>query len=595
MLLPLRRVCELPLAILAVLLSLTASLSARDRWTELNIGPFYVDTDGDVAAAREALTQLEQVRWVLGGLLENQNLQSTWPIRVILTKSGAAKATGQFIGQNPAARNGHGELGFVRQPLPDGEYAWQNPAVLHSQYLLVTKPGTPLPLFEIAGILLDANTPRLPGEVESGLRQLFDTLEAKGSRVTWGGAPPHPDINWARIQLFATKFEYSASFHIFLKSLQSGGTFRAAEQNAFHQPADSLEKEAAARLASSNWQAVPVSGRPLDPRRDFGEHAVDSVVADLYLADSQLLTNQKAAEPSYKAAVEAGGTAAALGYEGLAQLTRFEGGDPGSFLDEARRSGSRSAPVYLVSAEDLPPEQAVPLLKRAAELNPRWAEPVYLQAQFAENMAEKETLLKAATQLNRREPEYWITLAKTQIADGHAAVAQGSWLRAEEAAATENEREHIHQLRMQTEEERLNAADAAREQEREAVHLANRRAQRSQDNRVRAAEEKANRALDAESGGSRPENVVPWEDVVPHRLLNGVLTHVDCLGSSARLIVQGKDGAFTPLLLQNLSEFGFACGDQRPAPRLSVNFAVRPDERLKTSGTVMTLKVQPTR
>ena len=34
---------------------------APQHWSDLNIGPFYVDFDGDTAAAREALTQLEQV------------------------------------------------------------------------------------------------------------------------------------------------------------------------------------------------------------------------------------------------------------------------------------------------------------------------------------------------------------------------------------------------------------------------------------------------------------------------------------------------------------------------------------------------------
>jgi hypothetical protein len=512
-----------------------------------------------------------------------------------LTKSEGAGATGQFVAQNAGARNGHGELGFVRQAASEGEFAWQNPVVLHGQYLLVTKPGTRLPLFEIAGILLDANTPRLPGEVESGLRQLFDTLEAKGSRVTWGGPPPHPDINWARIQLFATKFEYSASFHIFLKSLQSGGTFRAAEQNAFHQPADTLEKEAAARLASANWQAVPVSGRPLDPRRDFGLHSVDSVVAEVYLADSQLVNDRKAAQRAYQSAIEAGSASAALGYEGLAQLAHWEGSDSGPYLDDARKWGSHSAPVYVASAEGLPPEQAIPLLKRAAQLNERWAEPIYLQAQLTENAAEKETLLKAATELNRREPEYWITLAQTQTTDGHAAAAQGSWLRAEEAAGSESERERIHQMRLDSEEARLNAADKAREEEREAVHVANRRAQQSQAARIRAAEQKANRQLDAESGSPPPTDVVPWTDVVPHKQMNGVLTHVDCLGSDARLTVRSRDGSSTSLLLRNSSEFNLACGDQHPAPRLFVSYAVQSDERFKTSGIIVSLKIQPAR
>ncbi|MBV9304955.1 MAG: hypothetical protein JOZ45_02380, partial [Acidobacteriaceae bacterium] len=180
----------------------------------------------------------------------------------------------------------------------------------------------------------------------------------------------------------------------------------------------------------------------------------------------------------------------------------------------------------------------------------------------------------------------------TQTADGHATAAQGSWLRAEEAAATDSERARIHQMRLDSEEERLNAADKAREQEREAVHIANRRAQQSQTARVRAAEQKANRQLDAQAGSSRPEEVVPWSDVVPRKRLDGVLTHVDCLGSDARLTLKSRDGSSTPLLLKNSSEFNLACGDQHPAPRLSVSYAAQPDERFKTSGVVETLKIQ---
>ena len=74
--------------------------------------------------------------------------------------------------------------------------------------------------------MLDANTVRLPPEVESGLAQLFDTLEANGSRVTWGGTTAHLDLATARMALFATKFEYSASFHIFIAALKGGSSLR---------------------------------------------------------------------------------------------------------------------------------------------------------------------------------------------------------------------------------------------------------------------------------------------------------------------------------------------------------------------------------
>src|SRR5690349_21436151 len=59
-------------AVLGILCG-SGSLQARERWTELNIGPFIIDSDGESGAARNDLTQLEQLRWVLGGLLESKD------------------------------------------------------------------------------------------------------------------------------------------------------------------------------------------------------------------------------------------------------------------------------------------------------------------------------------------------------------------------------------------------------------------------------------------------------------------------------------------------------------------------------------------
>ncbi len=533
---------------------------ARERWTELNIGPFYVDTEGDTGAARDALTQLEQVRWVLGGLLESKDLPSVWPIRVVLTKSAAPS---------------------------DPQFVWQ-----HAMYVAVCAPGARLPLNQIAGILLDANTPRLPPEVESGLRQLFGTLEAKGSRVNWGGAPEHPDLAWARIQLLATKFEYSAGFHIFLTTLESGSTLRAAEQNAFGKDSATLEKEAAANLAAANWQAVSVSGRPLDPKRDFGEHSLEEVVAAVYLADADLASDPKKAEAAYKSAIEMGGTARALGYEGLAAAAKLSHDDPKPDLENAIQAGSRSAPIYAAAAEDLPPDQALPLLKKAAQLNPLWAEPVFREAQLTSDPAAKEALLKKATQLNPRMTEYWIELARIETSQGEATAAQGTWLRAENSAAPGAERDQVHQLRIGSEQERLDAAEEASRREREAVHLADEQAQQAESDRIRAAEAQANANKDAAAGGQKPENAVSWDQVVPHKKLDGRLVRVDCLGSNARLIVKDRSGSTIQLLLKNPAAAGLSCGVQQPARRVSLSYAAQSDDRFHTAGNILSLRIQ---
>lgn len=483
----------------------------------MNIGPFYAVTDSDVGAARNVLNQFEQVRWVLGGLLESQDLQSLWPIRIILTES---TGTERRLSLNTEPR-----------PLGSGDFVFQS-----GQYLLITSPKAEPPTGEVAGLLLDANTPRLPPEVESGLRALFSTLKAQGSRVSWGGAPAHPDLAWARMQLLATKFEYASSFHIFLAALKSGSSLRVAEQNAFGKDYQTLEHEAAANLASGHWEPVSVSGRPLDPKRDLGVHSVD--------------------------------------------------GD----LQSLMQTGGNQAYAFVSQAKGLPPGEALPLLKKAAQLNPLWGEPIFLQAQLSTNQVAKEALLKKAAQLDPRATNYWLELAHIQTENGHASAAQGSWLRAEDSASTQTERDRIHQARLGSEQERLDAAERERVREREAVHLADQKAQDSEAARIHAAEEKANQTLDAASGGSEPSNVVPWDSLAAKKV-RGVLVHIDCLSHGARLSIKAPGGVLN-LFLADRSTLKLACGSQSPARRVSVAYVAQPDDVHQTTGNVTALEIQ---
>jgi uncharacterized membrane protein len=544
---------------IAALFFVTLTLAARDRWTELNIGPFYVTTDTDEAAARDTLTQLEQTRWVLGNLLESKDLRSLWPIRFLLT----------------------------REATPTGAFALQN-----GQYLWLAAPNDRPPLAEVAGLLLDANTPRLPAEVESGLRALFSTLEAHGSRVTWGSAPAHPDLAWARMQLFATKFEYSASFHIFLTALRGGSTLAAAERNAFGKSSAELEAEAEANLAAGHWEAVAVSGRPLDPKRDFGVHSLDPVIANVYLADCYAAHDPGRAAAAYKTAIGAGGDAAALGYEGLASLDMQQHENPKVNLDNAIRAGSRSAPVYVDAAEGLSPAEALPLLRRAAQINDRWAEPIYQQAELAATPAEKEALLKQALQLDPRSTDHWIELAKLETAAGEGTAAQGSWLRAEDSAPNDAERDRVHQLRLSYEDERLAADEAARRRERDAAHLADQQAQQAEMARIHAAEQKANAAADQAAGAEKPSDVVSWDSLAGNKKLSGTLTRVDCLKSGWRLAVKDKTGAVTQLFLSKDSGAQLPCGTPSRTRRISLQYRAAIDDNLQTTGEVSSLTLQ---
>jgi hypothetical protein len=492
------------------------SAGAKDRWTELNIGPFYVDTDADVSDARHDLNQLEQLRWVLGGLLETQDLEPLWPFRLLLTEKNEKTSPNGFV--------------------------WQD-----GQWLLVTSPKGPLPLGQAAGILLDDNTPRLPAEVESGLRQLFSTLDAHGSHVSWGGAPPHPDLDWARMQMLATRFEYEASFHIFLTALKTGSSLRVAEQNAFGKTYDQIEHEAEANLAKGSWEAVSASGRPLDARRDLGEHSLESDIAEHYVLE-------------------------------------FERPEPET------PPGHTTGPELVASAKDLPSSEALPLLKKAAGMNSRWAEPIFLQAQLASNPAQKEALLKKAVDLAPRETRYWLELAKLQTARGEETAAQNTWLGAEDSAPTASERERIHQQRLDSQQQLEDAADAARHRDREAVHLADEQAQESALDRIRAAEERANRAVDAQAG-AKPESAVPWETVASNKKAQGLLVRVDCYRHGARLSIKTGGGVLELLLPENAGA-KLACGVQTAPHRVSATYTATADEEHNTSGTVTSLEVR---
>jgi hypothetical protein len=313
---------------------------------------------------------------------------------------------------------------------------------------------------------------------------------------------------------------------------------------------------------------------------------------ETYLADVQLASDPKGAEQAYKEAVEAGVPAAALGYAGLAEVAKREHRPYKPYLDDAIQVGSRSAPVYLEAAEGLSGDQAMELLKKAASLNPFWAEPVYRQAQLVSAPAEREALLRKCTELNPRKTEYWVELAQLQAVDGHGTAAQGTWLRAEQAAPTEMERDRIHQLRVQSEEARLNAEEAERRRQQEAVQAEDDRALHAEAARIHAAERRANRHLSEQSGTAAGANVVPWNELTEKKL-QGSITNVHCTGGSATLSIRSRGGNTTKLLLADRSRLvGLSCGVQSRPLRVTVAYSEHADPQSGTAGEIVSLSAQ---
>ena len=149
----------------------------------------------------------------------------------------------------------------------------------------------------------------------------------------------------------------------------------------------------------------------------------------------------------------------------------------------------------------------------------------------------------------------------------------------------------MHELRVDSEQERLDAAENARRRERDAAHVDDQRAQQSEADRIRAAEEKANSAQDSTAGPQKPDNVLTWDQVVPKKKLTGTLFRVDCLGSIGRLFIKDSTGGTVQLLLKDASQAGLNCGAQQPVRRISLTYAAEPDDRFHTSGNVVSMQV----
>jgi hypothetical protein len=260
--------------------------------------------------------------------------------------------------------------------------------------------------------------------------------------------------------------------------------------------------------------------------------------------------------------------------------------DPHKDLESAIQAHSKSAPVYLAAALNQPAVSALPLLKKAAEINPFWAEPIFRQAEFAENPQEKEALIKRATQLDPRISEYWIELAQWQTTNGHASLAQGSWLKAEDSAKNDSERERIHELRTNAEQARLDALEVERKREREELHEADQRAQIKETDSIHAAEQKANRALDAAAGGAKVDAAIPYSALVPQKKIVGLLTQVDCLKNGARLMIKAKSGQTSALFLRESGPLNLTCGTQRAPRSVAASYSAQADDVHHTVGDI---------
>jgi hypothetical protein len=510
----------------AALVFVAAPMLHAAGWTEYRSGPFRVVSNAGDRTARERLDEMEQIRWVLGGLLGKQDLDTVWPVNLVLFP-------------NPREYGPHA----LSQPFVEGG----------SSLLSAGNAENPQPLDwrrELTRILIEDNAGRMPAAIETGLCDLFSTLQVAGTRVMLGAPLPAGVLDgerlraWAKVQMLATRDEYSGKFRIYLNNLQQGGEADdLGTRNAFGITAAELERRAAAYLQAGKFIAVPVPGRALAPGRDFDEKSVSEADAAALLAE-----------------LAAGGK---------------------SFPPESPRG------LYAKNTKAA--------LELAAKANPKWAEPHVRLAALEPDPKARIKELNAAATLEPRNAAYWQALAEAQTLADEFAGAAKSWALAERESVTEAGRERTHQARLDMEEKRTDFEIAERKRiaAEQAADLQRVKDQAAAE--VHAAEDAANRAQGGLKSNQKP--VAWWVDETGTPV-EGLLTRVDCMASSFKLTIQ-KAGSKTSVVLlvrdpgklsvrgaATNAQLEFDCGVQRPARKIQVVHDAKPDAKLGTAGDV---------
>ncbi len=543
---------------LLLLAVLPAVLSADEHWVKYNSGPFELFTDAGGRSGRETLVRLEEFRFALGQMLGETDLQMPMPVRVFVLKNAKGWTTAGPVTEGRATYN----------------------VVLDEK----TPPGPPI-YAELTRLFLAANTGRMPASFEHGLQEFFSTIQVNGIRIT-AGAPPQPDLDWARIHLLVVDPEYFGKLRVLLFNLRKGVADDAAYRNAFGKSPAEIEAQAKQHLAAGNFQTASLPNRPLS-ERDFTERQVSD--SDARLARADLLAGSQSAAEYAGLIRDQSHVAEAEEGLGLLALRDHRQDEAGKHFAAAVQAGSQSARCYIEYAKTEPDnEKAMQALLRAAGINPKLDEPFALMAARDTDPAKRLAHWKAAADRNPRNPAYWQALAQAYLEQKDFDGAAKAWTQGEQAATDPAQRERMRRARMAVEQQRLDFIDAQRRQEAADLEKLKEQA-RAQ---VHALEDKYK-----EDTGAKP---VPWwEGPKPSGKVTGSLTRVECLGKQARLSIQGEGRKLTRLLVtdaKNIVILGggdeaLGCGVTTPRP-VTVEYFPKTNARLSTVGEVATIQFQ---
>jgi hypothetical protein len=529
------------------------------NWKEFRYGPFEIVTEDNGKEARETLNYLEQLRTATGSLLGAQELQSTWPIRILLVE---------------------GKRTQVYPALKLSRDAW----------VASIASITPETTTSLAKVLLDSWPGNIPPNIERGLLSLLSTLQVNGPRVTLGAPPAQKDRDWSRAHMLAVHPDYSGKLRVLLGNLGRGVERDVAFSNAFQKSADEIEREVDKYIEAGQFGTIPVSGKAISAQRQFIPKEVDEAAGLLVLADVLLAHAPASATNAYQAVLKKNPESIEA-REGLGIIDAEAGRHQQALANLAQAKGARALFMRATVTKDIAEKKT--LLASAAKANPKWAEPQRQLAAIETHTAQKLAALRAVSQLEPRDPANWVALAEAQEANNQFAEAGKSWTAAERATDDPTARTRIRNARAAGEDRRVQQQIAARDEARRKTE------QELQDLRnkalleIRRAEARANEGKPVID----PKTLDEYKESPQTTKLTGNLQRVDCLGEQARLYVaSGKQvvrivvPAADKIEITGGGERSLTCGPQKRAPRVTVQYTPKTDAKQGTSGEAVTIE-----
>jgi len=508
-------------------LLLLAPAFGADKWVEYRIGPFHVFSDAGDKAARERLTEMEQLRYALGAQLgkrDAKGLETVWPIDLVLFSNQR-----DYLVHSPG------------KPFIDGG----------SATLSAWTADVPLPrewLRALTRRLIDENSGRMPEATETALCDLFSTIKVNKTKVALGAPLPAGELSaerlraWARVQMLTTLPDYSGKLRVYLNNIQANGDESVAVKNAFDLTPATLDVLVDAYVKAGKFAEAPVIGEPLDPNRDFVEKPVDKAVIDGLL--KELAAGGKDFPPESPRGL-------------LAKNTRE------SLLAAINANPRWAEPHEALAALETNSVGKIKELKAAATLDPRNAQ--YWKA-LAEAQASANLYDDAAKSwsLAERAAADEAERARIHIAKMALDVARIDYTEAEKKRRAEEEARDLA---------RVKAAAAAE------VHAAE-AAANARLNAGRGAYQKPVEWWDAPAG-EKLEGKLTRVDCLNAGALR--LTVQRDGGALVKIAVRD----LKKLTVQGAAEAQFGCGVTKPARKIRLTYQAAPDAKLGTSGDVL--------